>query len=103
MALRLSAAAPELAASPSPDPSKIVAQPGAAGAKLREDARASLLARDVHAYSALFPLADEIEDVHRRHQARLALLEAGLHEAPAEPALLAGAIAVVARRSIELL
>jgi tetratricopeptide (TPR) repeat protein len=103
MALRLSAAAPELAASPSADPAQVVASPGAAGARLRDDARAALLARDVHAYSALFALADEIDDVHRRHQARLALLEAGLHDSPAEPVVLAGALATVARRSVEML
>jgi tetratricopeptide (TPR) repeat protein len=103
MALRLSAAAPEVAASPSSDAARVVAHPGAAGAKLREDARAALLARDVHAYSALFGLADEIEDIHRRHQARLALLEVGLHDSPGEPAVLAGALAVVARRAVELL
>jgi tetratricopeptide (TPR) repeat protein len=103
MALRLSATAPELSASPSPDPAQVVADPGAAGARLRDDARAALAARDVHAYSALFALADDIEDIHRRHQARLALLEVGLHDAPAEQATLAGALAVVARRSVELL
>jgi glycosyltransferase involved in cell wall biosynthesis len=103
MALRLSAAAPELAASPSPDAAKVVAHPGAAGTRLRDDARAALTARDVHAYSALFPLADEIDDVHRRHQARLALLEVGLHDSPGDVAVLAGAMAVVARRAIELL
>ncbi|MEA2180039.1 MAG: hypothetical protein QOG77_3336, partial [Solirubrobacteraceae bacterium] len=103
MALRLSAAAPELAASPSPDAAQVVAHPGEAGIRLRDDARAALVARDVHAYSALFPLADEIDDLHRRHQARLALLEVGLHDAPGDVAVLAGAMAVVARRAVELL
>src|SRR4051794_17309267 len=103
MALRLSAAAPELAATPAPDTVALPTQPGAAGTKLRLEARAALTARDVHAYSALFPLADDIEDIHRRHQARLALLEVGLHESPADLPVLAGAMAVVARRAIELL
>src|ERR671920_144420 len=103
MALRLSAAAPEVSASESPDPSRVVATPGAAGAKLRDDARAAVLARDVHAYSALFPHADDIEDVPRRHQARLSLLEVGLHDAPAEANVLAGVLTVVARRAIEML
>src|SRR3954451_3599670 len=75
MALRLSAAAPELAATPAPDTVALPTQPGAAGTKLRLEARAALTARDVQAYSALFPHADDIEDIHRRHQARLALLE----------------------------
>ena len=103
MALRLSAAAPELAATPAPDTVALPTQPGAAGTKLRLEARAALAARDVHAYSALFPRADDIEDIHRRHQARLALLEVGLHESPADLPVLAGAMAVVARRAIELL
>src|SRR5215213_245442 len=103
MALRLSSAAPQTAASPSPDPAQVIAHPGAAGAKLRDDARAALLARDVQAYAALFPHADDIEDIHRRHQARLALLEVGLHDSPGEPAVLAGALALVARRAVELL
>ncbi len=103
MALRLSAAAPELAASPASDPARVVADPGAAGARLRNDARTALRDRDVQAYSTLFGLASEIEDIHRRHQARLALLQVGLHDAPGDPATLAGALAVVARRSVELL
>ena len=103
MALRLSAAAPELAATPAPDTVALPTQPGEAGTKLRLEARAALAARDVHAYSALFPRADDIEDIHRRHQARLALLEVGLHESPADLPVLAGAMAVVARRAIELL
>ncbi len=103
MALRLSAAAPELAASPSSEPIAPPAQPGAEGTRLRAEARAALAARDVHAYSALFARADAIEDIHRRHQARLALLEAGLHDAPADLPVLAGAMAVVARRAVELL
>ena len=103
MALRLSAAAPELAATPAPDTVALPTQPGAAGTKLRLEARAALAARDVHAYSALFPRADDIDDIHRRHQARLGLLEVGLHESPADLPVLAGAMAVVARRAIELL
>jgi len=103
MALRLSATAPELAATPAPDTVALPTQPGAAGTKLRLEARAALAARDVHAYSALFPHADDIEDIHRRHQARLGLLEVGLHESPADLPVLAGAMAVVARRAIELL
>jgi hypothetical protein len=79
MALRLSAAATEVAATPAPHAVALPTQPGAAGTRLRLEARAALAARDVHAYSALFPHADEIEDIHRRHQARLGLLEAGLH------------------------
>jgi glycosyltransferase involved in cell wall biosynthesis/Flp pilus assembly protein TadD len=103
MALRLSAAATEVAATPAPHAVALPTQPGAAGTRLRLEARAALAARDVHAYSALFPHADEIEDIHRRHQARLGLLEAGLHESPADLPVLAGAMAVVARRAIELL
>ena len=103
MALRLSAAAPELAAPSTPDPVAAATHAGAVVARLRDDARAALQARDVHAYSALFTPASEIDDIHRRHQARLHLLEVGLHEAPGEPVVLAGAIAVVARRAVELL
>ena len=103
MALRLSAAAPELAATPAPDTVALPTQPGAAGTKLRLEARAALAARDVHAYSALLP-------ARRRHRGHpppppgaLALLEVGLHESPADLPVLAGAMAVVARRAIELL
>jgi len=102
MALRLSAPAPNPDPRPVP-PTAATAHPAAAAERLRADARAALAARDLHAYSALFPLAAEIEDIHRRHHARLLLLEAGLHDAPPEPAVLAGALAVVARRAVELL
>jgi tetratricopeptide (TPR) repeat protein len=102
MALRLSAAA-EPAAPSTPDPAAAPTHPGAIAGRLRDDARAALQARDVPAYSALFGVAAEIGDIHRRHQARLALLEVGLHDAPAEAAVLAGAFAVAARRAVELL
>jgi tetratricopeptide (TPR) repeat protein len=103
MALRLSAPAPDSAASLSPDTQRFVSDPETVVVMLRSDARAALAARDIAGFSALFDRAAEIEDIHRRHQARLVLLEAGLHDGPAEPALIAGAMAVVARRAIELL
>jgi tetratricopeptide (TPR) repeat protein len=103
MALRLSAPAPDSAAAPSSDTHRFVANPAALVTGLRDDARTALAARDVQAFSALFARADAIEDIHRRHQARLVLLEAGMHDAPAEAAVLSAAMAVVARRSVEWL
>src|SRR5689334_4980800 len=96
MALRLSSAAAEPAAPSTPVPADDAP-------RLRGEARIALARRDVHAFSALFARADAIEDIHRRHQARLHLLEAGLHDAPAELPILAGSLAVVARRAVELL
>ena len=96
MALRLSAAAPA-AAAPTPFADETLA------ARLRRQANAALAGRDVAAYAALFAEAAAADDVHRRYQARCALLEVGLHEVQGDPALLASAFAIAARKVVEIL
>ena len=59
MALRLSAAAPELAATPAPDTVALPTQPGAAGTKLRPRRVPHWPRATCTAYSALFPRADD--------------------------------------------
>ena len=53
-------------------------QPARRAERLVARAQASLLARDLAGYRALFAEADSIEDIHRRYQARKQLIEEGL-------------------------
>jgi tetratricopeptide (TPR) repeat protein len=69
MALRLSTPA---STSTTPE------QPTRRADRLVARARASLLARDLDGYLALFEDAAQIDDVHRRYQARKKLIEEGL-------------------------
>ena len=52
-------------------------QPERRAERLAARAQASLLARDLKGYQALFAETAQIEDVHRRYQARKQLIEAG--------------------------
>ena len=53
-------------------------QPARRAERLTARAQASLLARDLKGYRALFDETSEIEDIHRRYQARKHLIETGL-------------------------
>jgi tetratricopeptide (TPR) repeat protein len=67
LALRLS--------SPGSTPGSTPEQPARRAERVVARAQATLLARDLKGYRALFDEAGEIEDVHRRHHARKQLVE----------------------------
>jgi len=98
MALRLTDAAaarvPALA-------STAAAPPPAESLAARAAAR--LAARDLPGYLALFAEAAEVADVHRRYEARRALLEAGLAAKGASVAAVAPVLAAVARAALDVL
>jgi glycosyltransferase involved in cell wall biosynthesis len=72
-------------------------------ARLQARAGACLARGDVGGYRALFAEADVVASPHRRHQARCALLEAGLGVRASATGQVAAAFAAVARHAIELL
>src|SRR4051812_17232240 len=80
-------------------------QPARRGERLVARAQASLLARDLDGYRALFDEAAAIEDVHRRYQARKQLIEQGLAAAGrgGASADLARTFLAVARCTVALL
>jgi glycosyltransferase involved in cell wall biosynthesis len=97
MALRLTDSLPaaDLAASaPAPE---------AAGVVLHARAQRLLASGDIAAYRALFREAGEIADVHRRHEARLGLLDAGLSAPGTKVSVIAPVFAAVAEAAVVLL
>lgn len=99
MALRLTVpgAGPVAPAAPAPIASPVPA------VTLAARAQALLAARDLDGYRGLFARTAEIEDVHRRFQARRALIEAGLAARATAPAHVAPLFCAVATAAIELL
>jgi tetratricopeptide (TPR) repeat protein len=92
MALRLSR--PEVTAVPSPRTTE----------RLDALAQASLLAGDLKGYRALFSQVADIDDPHRRYQARRTLLEQGLAAAARTPSVDVPQLFLsVARSAVELL
>ena len=91
MALRLTDAAPE------PQPS------GPPAAVLAPRAEAALGARDIAGYRALFVEAAQVEDVHRRYEARKRLIEAGLATGGSDLAAMGPVFAAVAREALDVL
>jgi tetratricopeptide (TPR) repeat protein len=104
MALRLTDA------TPSPEPKKSGLQlapaadaPVAPSVLLAARADSCLAAKDVAGYRALFAEATAIEDVHRRYDARKALLEAGLASGGRDLNGMAPVFAAVAHAALEIL
>jgi glycosyltransferase involved in cell wall biosynthesis len=75
----------------------------ASGVLLHARAQRLLAAGDVTAYRALFAEAAAIEDVHRRHDARLALVDAGLNAPGTKASIIAPVFAAVAESVVVLL
>jgi glycosyltransferase involved in cell wall biosynthesis/Flp pilus assembly protein TadD len=97
MALRLTDSLPAADAAPS------VPAPEAIGAVLHARAQRLLAAGDIAAYRALFTEAGDIADVHRRHQAQLGLLDAGLSAPGTKVSVIAPIFAAVAESAVALL
>jgi glycosyltransferase involved in cell wall biosynthesis len=94
MALRLTDSLPAPAPAAAAEPSAVV---------LRAQAQRLLSTGDVAGYRGLFAQAASIDDVHRRHQARLALLEAGLGAPGTAVQVIAPVFAAVADAAVALL
>ena len=79
-------------------------QPARRAERLGARAQASLLARDLDGYRALFEETAEVEDIHRRYQARKHLIEAGFaHAGRSSQADLPKLFLTVARATVKLL
>ncbi len=70
---------------------------------LRARAQRLLAAGDVPGYRALFAEAARIDDVHRRHEARVRLLDAGMQADGATAAVVAPVFLAVAEEAVRLL
>ena len=79
----------------SPQPARSAAPATSAVGRLVPAAAARLNAGDWAGYKALFADAAAIEDVHRRYEARCALLAAGLHAGSKPAPLIATAVAAL--------
>jgi tetratricopeptide (TPR) repeat protein len=97
MALRLTDSLPS-AVAPSAS-----AAPDAVGVVLHARAQRLLASGDVPAYRALFTEAAAVADVHRRHEANMALLEAGLNAPGTKASVIAPIFAAVADATVHLL
>src|SRR3954469_565839 len=93
MALRLSRPSDD-----SPDQSRRTSE------RIDARAQACLAARDLKGYRELFAHVAELEDPHRRYQARRTLVEQGLAPAPAPRSRAVPALSLAAARgAVELL
>ena len=102
MALRLTdAPAAGLKPKAAPAPANTFVLPPAA--LLVPRAQTALAAGDMVAYRALFAEAADVADVHRRYQARVKLIEAGLAAEGSDPGRIAAIFAAIAREAVAIL